>query len=43
MLEILAIPVNIQVKQKPTGKPKIAPASRFRNTDPGIAKVCLKR
>ena len=25
------------------GTPKIAPANKLRNTEPGIANVCLKR
>ena len=39
----LTIPVKTLVRQNPIGSPNIAPASRFRNTDPGIANVCLKR
>ena len=37
------IPVNTLVRQNPIGSPNIAPAKRFKNTDPGIANVCLKR
>lgn len=37
------LPVNVEVKQNPTGNPKIAPANRFRKTEPGMANVCLKR
>ena len=37
------IPVKTLVRQNPIGSPNIAPAKRFKNTDPGIAKVCLKR
>ena len=40
---IYTLPVNVEVKQNPTGNPKIAPANRFRKTEPGMANVCLKR
>ena len=40
---IYTLPVNVEVKQNPTGNPKIAPAKRFRKTEPGMANVCLKR
>ena len=40
---IYTLPVNVEVKQNPIGNPKIAPANRFRKTEPGMANVCLKR
>ena len=43
MADIYTLPVNVEVKQNPTGNPKIAPANRFRKTEPGMANVCLKR
>lgn len=40
---LLKLPVNIQARPNPMGTPKIAPANKLRNTEPGIANVCLKR
>ena len=40
---LICLPVKMQVKLKPIGRPNMAPASKLRNTDPGIANVCLNR